>query len=82
MKNKDELTEINRYCSPYSLLVLTPKKLVRLYCPFKVKAMYNSNGINKGEEYQVGKVQIQTNRKIIYIINGSAYIYSLFRIII
>ena len=82
MMGSNEMTEINRYCSPYSLLVLTPKKLVRLYCPFAVEALYNSESITRGESYQVSKVQIFTDRKMVYIINETAYIYSLFRIMI
>lgn len=81
MMSSNEMNEINRYCSPYSLLVLTPKKLLRLYCPFAVEALYNSEGISKGESYQVSKVQIYTDRKMVYIINETAYIYSVFRII-
>jgi len=82
MMSGNEMTEINRYCSPYSLLVLTPKKLIRLYCPFSVEAVHNAQGIRMGEEYKVSKVQIYTDRKMIYMINSTAYSYSLFRILI
>ena len=82
MTGSGDMNQINRYCSPYSLLVLTPKKLLRLHCPFMVEALYNSDGIAEGGRYQVGKVLIYEDRKLVYIINSKAYLFSLFRIII
>ena len=82
MMSSNEMTEINRYCSPYSLLVLTPKKLIRMYCPFNVEAVSNANGILKGNIYRVMKVQIYTDRRMIYVIDNATYMYHLFKILL
>lgn len=76
------MTEINRYCSPYSLLVLTPKKLIRVYCPFNVEAVSNAKGILKGNIYRVILVKIYTDRQMIYVIGDKAYSYYMFKILL
>jgi hypothetical protein len=70
---QDEVDELIRYLSPYSLLVMTPTRLTRVYCPFTVKAMVAFEGIQAHQNYTVTKVSIDRDVHMVYIIKGKAY---------
>ena len=77
-----ELSEINRYCDPHSLLVATPDSIIRIYTPFQVELIKPVVGYNVGDLFWVQQVKISTSLEMIYIIQKQAYYYYLFRIII
>ncbi len=80
---KDELIrEINRYCSPYSILIITPTRLIRIYTPFKVEVISSSLELSIGDIVIVTKVLISENLYLVYIIDGKGYYYYHFTIIV
>lgn len=76
------IKEINRYCSPYSLLVMTPKKIIRLHCPFIVMVIIPIGDLK--QEQLVKVVQVKTTREklLVYLIDNKAYYYYHFAILI
>lgn len=77
--NITEIAEINKYCTPNSILIVTKnKKLVRLFCPFYVKAIENIGGIKINEIVKVEKVKITERLELVYVIGGSNYLYNHF----
>ena len=72
--NQEEIAEINKYCTPNSILIVSKtKKLVRLFCPFYVKALQNLDFIKKDEIVKVEKVKITEKLELVYVIGGSNY---------
>jgi len=79
--NQKEIAEINKYCTPNSILIVTKnKKLVRLFCPFYVKALQDLDFIKKDEIVKVEKVKITQSVELVYVINGGNYMYRYFAI--
>jgi hypothetical protein len=77
--NQKEIAEINKYCTPNSILIVTKnKKLIRLFCPFYVKALQDVGFIKKEEIVKVEKVKITQTMELVYIIGGSNYLYKYF----
>ena len=77
--NSKEIAEINKYCTPNSILIVTKnKKLVRLFCPFYVKALQDIGFIKKDEIVKVEKVKITQSMELVYIIYGYNYLYKYF----
>ncbi len=80
--SENEIAEINKYCTPDSILIVTSqRKLIRLFCPFTVKAIQNVGKIKEGETVPVHKVRITQTLHLIYIIGGVNYMYSNFIIL-
>ena len=80
--NQKEIAEINQYCTPNSILIVTKgKKLVRLFCPFDVKALQNVGFIKKDEIIKVEKVKITERLELVYVIGGYNYLYKYFTIL-
>ena len=77
-----ELEQVYRYIDPYSILVMTPEKLIRLHCPFQVEPAYNSPLFSGDDTLFVTKVMLDQDKKLVYIINGTGYSYRLFRIVL
>jgi hypothetical protein len=81
--DKNELQEINKYCSPESLLVILPNgKLVRINCPFQVVCLYDIDKYNVGQKLTVLQVKMDNNFILVYIIESTAYHYFNFYILI
>ena len=81
--NEKELQEINKYCSPYSLLVITAKgMLIRIDCPFQVKVRLAIDSFKKGESLIVQAVKMDLNYTLVYTINGKGYYYFNFIILL
>jgi hypothetical protein len=60
--NEQELKEINKYCSPYSLLVITSNgKLIRVDCPFMVEVSIDIDTFKKGESLIVQAVKMDVS---------------------
>lgn len=77
--NQKEIAEINKYCTPNSILIVTKnKKLVRLFCPFYVKAITDIGNIKTNEILKVEKVKITERLELVYVIGGSNYLYKHF----
>lgn len=80
--NEKEIAEINKYCTPDSVLIVTShRKLIRLFCPFLVKAIRDIGKIKNGEIVSVDKVKISKTIHLIYRIGGDNYLYSNFIIL-
>lgn len=81
--NKKHLAELLKYASPYSILVVTYyDKIMELNCPFRVMVRYNIGVLQKGSNQKVVMVKLSTNLKTVFIIDGNAYYYHHFDIII
>jgi hypothetical protein len=80
--NQKEIAEINKYCTPNSILIVTKnKKLIRLFCPFYVKTLQDVGFIKKDEVVKVEKVKITQSLELVYIIGGYNYLYKYFTIL-
>lgn len=80
--NQKEIAEINKYCTPNSILIVTKnKKLIRLFCPFYVKALQDVGFIKKDEVVKVEKVKITQSLELVYVIGGYNYLYKYFTIL-
>jgi hypothetical protein len=77
MKN-NALNEIIRYVSDNSILIITPTKVLRIYCPFTVKPLVDFQNIDRKKVYSVTNVKIDVNLHTVYIIKGKAYNIKLF----
>lgn len=82
MSNDKILEEIRRYCDPYSLLVIADRKLIRIMCPFKVRFLRDAAGWKEGEVVSVEKVMVTRELLMVYLIDGNAYAYYLFKVVI
>jgi hypothetical protein len=81
-ENHRTLKEINRYCSPHSLLIIDRKGVLRrLYCPFKVRAIADVYVYKEGDTLDVIAVKVSEELLLLYIIRHKAYPYYNFRII-
>lgn len=79
---KDELSQISRYVNSRSVLVISPKKVVRLFCPFPVEVIIEAGKLQAGERLQVSKVLMSQEYRLVYIIDNTPYYYGLFRIVV
>jgi len=82
MNNDKILEEIRKLCDPYSLLVISGHRLIRLKCPFRVRLLEDVSGWKEGEELVVDKIMITRDLLMVYLIRGNAYPYYLFRLVI
>ena len=82
MNNKD-LVELLKYSSPHSILVVTwNNELIELYTPFTVFVKQDIGNLLGGDNASVSQVKLSTNLITVYIINGDAFYYKHFDIII
>ncbi len=78
-----ELQEINKHCSPYSLLVVTAQGiLLKIDCPFEVKVKIAIDTFKKGESLIVNAVKMDVSYTLVYTISGKSYYYYHFFILI
>jgi hypothetical protein len=77
-----QIQEINHYINPYSILVVTPKKIVRLYCPFRVQVIRPVGELQPDQLLEVHKVQASRDRILLYVIGSNAYYHYHFMIIV
>lgn len=81
--NKNQLAEILKYCTPKIIYVVTWNNLLkRILCPFKVRVLNPVGELKMGEIFLVDEVKVTMELKTIFIINGKAYYYHHFDIII
>lgn len=82
MKDTEFLNEFYKHISTNSILVVTREgKLIRLYCPFKVKAKVSFPQIEAGKISWVEKVLVSEELKDVYIINGQGYLMVYFDVV-
>jgi hypothetical protein len=73
--------EINRYCNPRSLLVISPQgRLKRIYCPFQVQCIEAASGLTEFGLYSATSVKMSTSGTIVYVVDGEHYPYYHFAI--
>lgn len=80
MDNEKMLEEIQKYCDPYSILVIAGKRLVRIRCPFQVRVLIACAGWKGGEIVWVERIMITRNLQDVYIIGGIGFLSSIFQI--
>jgi len=79
----NELANILKYCSPKELYVITYYNELKLVlCPFRVLVLKNVGILRKQEKVWVCEVKVTTELKTIFIVNGNAYHYHYFDILI
>lgn len=80
--NKNELAELLKYASPYSILVVNyQNKIIELKCPFRVVVKNDIGVLIKSKIELVELVKISKNLKTVFIVNGKAYYYHHFNIL-
>lgn len=73
--------EINRYCSPKSLLVVDQAgKLIRIYCPFSVQCTSSVGTVREFGVYSVSSVLMTGTGTIVFVIHNVSYYHHHFRI--
>lgn len=78
-----ELANVLQYSSPKELYVITYYNVLKLlFCPFKVKVLSNVGMLRKGQLVWVSEVKVTTELNTIFIIDGNAYHYYHFDIIL
>lgn len=71
------------YVDPYSLLVATrERKIIRIYCPFTVRAIKPVGKFQINQDVSVDMVKSDTEGSLIYLIQGKAYWFGNFLIIL
>lgn len=80
--NKKEIAEINMYCDPYSVLIVTNKRrLIRLLCPFQVEVIRDIQSLRSGDLKFVTAVKSDMDAQLVYVIEHKLFHYSFFRIL-
>lgn len=83
MSDIEYLNEFYKHISTDSILVVTATgDLIRLYCPFEVKASVAFPEIEQGTIVKVERVQVTKERNDVYIIDGKGYLAIYFQIFI
>ena len=76
------LKELYKWCSGDSILVVgLSDLLLRLYCPFMAECIHEVEGLQVGHIYQVERVAISQELKLVFIVNAQPYLYSHFAIL-
>jgi len=82
MNNTEYLNEFYKHISTDSILVVTSQgSIIRLYCPFQVKAKVSFPQIEEGSLVWVSRVQVSIQFKDVYIIGEQAYLAVYFQLI-
>ncbi len=81
--NKKQLAEMLKYSSPNIIYVVTWNNILKkVFCPFKVRVNNDVGELFRNQIAWVEEVKVTPELKTIYIINGNAYYYCHFDIII
>jgi hypothetical protein len=81
--NKEELYDTLKHSSSDWLYVITwDNMLKQLLCPFKVIVLSPVGLLRKGQLVMVKQVMVTMDLKTVFIIDGSAYYYYHFNILI
>jgi len=81
--NRNQLAELLKYCSPKVLYVVTCNNILKkIFCPFQVRVLNDIGELSKNQIVWVEQVKVTPELKTIFIIDGNAYHYYHFDIII
>jgi hypothetical protein len=81
-KRNKTLSEISKYCSVNSLLIITKEgKLIRLSCPFQVQVVKTVWAFQEGDRLTVLAVKISPDLKLVYMIKDRGYYHYCFMIL-
>jgi hypothetical protein len=81
--NKKQLAELLKYSSPNIIYVVTWNNILKkVICPFKVRVKNDIGELFKNQIVWVEQVKVTPEIKTIYIIDGNAYYYFYFEILI
>ena len=81
MSSKRRIDDLNRHCSPHSLLVHAEGKgLIRVRCPFTARCIEAVGPISCGERVSVKRVKLAQDLRLVYEIRGRDYYYHAFAI--
>jgi hypothetical protein len=81
--NKNKLAEMLKYSSPNIIYVITWNNILKqVFCPFKVRVKNDIGELFRNQIAWVEEVKVTQELKTVYIINGHAYYYYHFDIII
>ena len=75
------IQEVN-YINPYSILVVTPKRLVRLYSPFEVQVIIPVDRLQLDQLVKVHQVQTNYEKLLVFLVDQKAYYHYHFMIIV
>ena len=80
---KKELSDQLKYSSPKELWVITWNNILkRLFCPFKVRVLQDVGLLKREQIVLVSEVKVTTELKTVYMINGQAYYYYHFDVLV
>ena len=81
--DRHELSELLKYSSPYSILVVTGgNRLIEICCPFKVLVINEIGEFQRGEITWVSSIKISRDCTTVYIIKAKPYYYYHFDLMI
>tara|TARA_R110000744_G_scaffold209048_5_gene327839 strand:- start:116 stop:367 length:252 start_codon:yes stop_codon:yes gene_type:complete len=81
--NKEDLAEQLKYSSSEWIYIVTWNNLLKqIFTPFKVAVLRPVGQLNKGQVVWVDQVKVTIDLKTVFVINGSAYYYYYFNILI
>lgn len=81
--DEKQLADLLKYSNSKQLYIVTWNNILKLlFCPFKVRLLLNVGNLKKGQVVWVDEVKITQELKTVYIINGQAYYYHYFDIIV
>ncbi len=77
------MAELLKYSSPREIYVITYNNLLkRLFCPFRVKVLQDIGALKRGQIVLVNEVKVTLELKTVFMINGQAYYYYHFDILV
>jgi len=82
-KNRKTLEEINRWCTPNSLLIIVKDgTLKRIHCPFRVLTIQVNRVAQLNQVVTVEAVRLSDDLLLLYVIQKTALPYHYFIIIL
>ena len=80
---KKELADVLKYSSPDQILIInTFNQVQKIICPFEVMALCDIGSLQKWQIVLVQEVKVTRDIKTVFIINGQAYHYYYFEILV
>ena len=80
---KKDLSDQLKYSSPKELWVITWNNILkRIFCPFKVRVLQDVGLLKREQIVLVSEVKVTTELKTVYMINGLAYYYYHFDVLV
>lgn len=81
--DKKDLVEQLKYSSSEYLFVVTWNNLLKqLFCPFRVTVLKSVGSLRLGQIVSVEAVKVTMELKTVFVIDGSAYYYYYFDVLI